>query len=62
MADDWRIHIEVGEADGLLDRLGDALGGDAAELAGELEKRRLAVSRDGVVVWVAPEDIPAGEE
>jgi hypothetical protein len=53
MADDWRIHIEVGgEADGLLDRLGDALGGEAAELAGELEKRRLAVSRDGDELFV----------
>jgi hypothetical protein len=53
MADDWRIHIEVGaEADGLLERLGDALGGEAAELAGELEKRRLAVSRDGDELFV----------
>jgi len=53
MADDWRIHIEVGgEADGLLERLGDALGGEAAELAGELEKHRLAVSRDGDELFV----------
>jgi len=46
MADDWRIHITVEEQEGLLDRLGDVLGGEARELAGELEKRRLAVSRD----------------
>ena len=53
MADDWRIHIAVGaEADGLLDRLGEALGGEAAELAEELEKRRLAVSRDGDELFV----------
>ena len=52
MADDWRIQIQVGEADGLLERLGDALGGEAAELAGELEKRRLAVSRDGDELFV----------
>jgi hypothetical protein len=53
MADDWRIRITVGdEAGGLLDRLGDALGGDAAELAAELEKRRLAVSRDGDELFV----------
>jgi hypothetical protein len=48
MADDWRIHITVeGQADSLLDRLGDVLGGEARELAEELEKRRLAASRDG---------------
>ena len=53
MADDWRIHITVEEqADGLLDRLGDVLGGEARELAEELEKRRLAVSRDGDEIFV----------
>jgi hypothetical protein len=53
MADDWRIRVTVGdEAGGLLDRLGDALSGDAAELAAELEKRRLAVSRDGDELFV----------
>jgi hypothetical protein len=53
MADDWRIRITIGdEANGLLDRLGDALGGDAAELAAELEQRRLAVSRDGDELFV----------
>src|SRR5438067_3690249 len=53
MADDWRIRTTVGDdADGLLERLGDALGGEAAELAAELEKRRLAVSRDGDELFV----------
>jgi hypothetical protein len=56
MADDWRIHITVEEqADGLLDRLGRALGGEAGELAEELEKRRVAVSRasDELFVYAA---------
>jgi hypothetical protein len=52
MADDWRIHITVEEQEGLLDRLGDVLGGEARELAEELEKRRLAVSRDGDELFV----------
>jgi hypothetical protein len=53
MADDWRIRITIGDgAGGLLDRLGDALSGEAAELAAELEKRRLAVSRDGDELFV----------
>jgi hypothetical protein len=52
MADDWRIHITVEEQEGLLDRLGDALAGEARELAEELEKRRLAVSRDGDELFV----------
>ena len=52
-ADDWRIRITVEDhAGGLLDRLGDALGGEAAELAQELEQRRLAVSRDGDELFV----------
>jgi hypothetical protein len=53
MADDWRIRITIGDgAGGLFDRLGDALSGEAAELAAELEKRRLAVSRDGDELFV----------
>jgi hypothetical protein len=51
--DDYRIKIEVGEhAPNLLERLGLELGGEAAELARELEKRRLAVSHDGDDVFV----------
>jgi hypothetical protein len=52
--DDWRIRIEVEEehAGGLLERLGLELSSDARELANELEGRRLAVSRDGGVVFV----------
>jgi len=55
MADDWRIRIEVEEeehARGLLDRLGAELSGEARELARELEQHRLAVSRDGDIVFV----------
>jgi hypothetical protein len=53
MADDWRIRITVTEhADGVLDRLADTLAGEAAELAEELAKRRLAVSRDGDELFV----------
>jgi hypothetical protein len=52
--DDYRIKIEVGEdeAPGLLERLGLELGGEAAELARELEKRRLVASQDGDEVFV----------
>ena len=55
MADDWRIRIDVEEeerAQGLLDRLGGELDSEARELAGELEARRLVVSRDGETVFV----------
>lgn len=52
--DDWRIRIEVEEehAEGLLERLGGELGSEAAELAKQLEGRRLAVSRDDDTVFV----------
>jgi hypothetical protein len=53
--DDWRIRIhfdQPDEARGLLERLGLALGGEAAELARELEERRLAVSFDEDDVFV----------
>jgi hypothetical protein len=52
--DDWRIRIELDDAHagGLLERLGLELGGEAADLAKELEARRLAVSHDDGVVFV----------
>jgi hypothetical protein len=50
--DDWRIRISVADGGGLLERLGLELGGEAAELAGELERRRLAVSQDGDDLFV----------
>ena len=53
--DDWRIRIEVEEeehATGLLERLAGDLDSEARELARDLEARRLAVSRDGDVVFV----------
>jgi hypothetical protein len=56
MSDNWRIRIELpeeGHAGTLLDRLGLDLGSDEAKrLAKELEGHRLAVSRDGEVVFV----------
>jgi hypothetical protein len=52
--DDYRIKIEIDDeqAGGLLETLGLALNDEAGELAQELEKRRLAVSRDGDDVFV----------
>ena len=52
--DDYRIRIRVEDehAGGLLDRLGLGLSGEAAELARDLEARRLVVSRDGDDVFV----------
>jgi len=52
--DDWRIRIELDDdhAGGLLERLGLELGGEAADLAKELEARRLAVSHDDGHVFV----------
>jgi hypothetical protein len=52
--DDWRIRIDLPDehAGGLLERLGLELGGEAADLAKELEARRLAVSHDDGVVFV----------
>lgn len=52
--DDYRIriHVEDEHAGGLLDRLGLGLSGEAAELARDLEARRLVVSRDGDDVFV----------
>jgi hypothetical protein len=64
--DDFRIRIHVGEAsESLLERLGVELGGEAADLARELEARRLAVSRDGDELFVytptRAEAVRAGE-
>ena len=64
--DDFRIRIHVGEqSERLLERLGVEFGGEAADLARELEQRRLAVSRDGEEIFVyAPtraEAVRAGE-
>jgi hypothetical protein len=51
--DDYRIRVEVqDETDSLLERLGLELGDEAADLARELEQRKLAVSRDGDEVFV----------
>jgi hypothetical protein len=52
MADDWRIHIEIEDAGGLLHRLGHGLSGEASELAKDLESKRLAVSRDDDEIFV----------
>jgi hypothetical protein len=52
--DDYRIRVEIEDDDqgGWLDRLGLELSGEAAEVAPELEQRRLVVSRDGDEVFV----------
>jgi hypothetical protein len=50
--DDYRIKIEVDDPPTLLERLGLELGGEAGELARELEKRRLVVSQDGDELFV----------
>jgi hypothetical protein len=65
--DDWRIRIDVDKeehAAGLLERLGGGLGGEARELARELEARRLAVSRDGgtVIVYAPTRAAPESAE
>ena len=53
MADDWRIRIEVEDVhERLLERLGVELDDEARELARELERKRLAVSRDGDEIFV----------
>jgi hypothetical protein len=54
VADDWRIRIDVEErhAGGLLHRLGDGLDEEARTLAQKLERKRLAVSRDGDDIFV----------
>ena len=52
MSDDWRIHITVTDGGGVLDRLNTDLPGEAAELARELEQRRLAVSCNGDEIFV----------
>ncbi len=61
--DDYRIKIEIDDedAEGLLERLGLELSGEAAELAGELERRRLAVSRDGDELFVYAATLDAAE-
>jgi hypothetical protein len=63
--DDWRIRIEVEEeqhATGLLERLAGELGSEARELAQDLESRRLAVSRDGDIVFVYAKTRAAAEQ
>src|SRR5258708_27932808 len=61
--DDYRIRIEVDDeqADGLLDRLGLELSDEAADLARELEQRRLVVSRDGDELFVCAATPAAAE-
>ncbi len=52
--DDWRITIEVEEAEagGVLDRLASELSAEARELAADLKQRRLSVSRDGETIFI----------
>jgi hypothetical protein len=52
--DDYRIRVEIedDDNDSWLERLGLELSGEAGDLAKELEKRRLVVSRDDDEVFV----------
>jgi hypothetical protein len=53
--DDWRLRIELEQeehASSFLERLGLDLSSEARELANDLKDRRLAVSREGDVVFV----------
>jgi hypothetical protein len=51
--DDYRIRVEIeDDDDSWLERLGLELSGEAGELAQELQKRRLVVSRDDDEVFV----------
>ena len=52
--DDYRIRVEIEDDDkhSWLERLGLELSGEAGDLAKELEKRRLVVSRDDDEVFV----------
>jgi hypothetical protein len=61
--DDYRIRIEVDDenAGGLLERLGLGLSGEAADLASDLEARRLVVSRDGDDLFVYAASYPEAE-
>jgi hypothetical protein len=64
VSDDWRIRIDVGDeqrAATLLERLGVGVTGEAAELAHELEDKRLAVSRDENEIFVYADSQAAAE-
>jgi hypothetical protein len=64
VSDDWRIRIDVGDehhAASLLERLGVGLTGEAAELARELEDKRLVVSRDENEIFVYADSQQAAE-
>jgi len=57
--DDWRIRIEAEDVhDRLLERLGVEIDDEARELARGLERKRLAVSRDGDDVFVYTSSYP----
>jgi hypothetical protein len=63
--DDWRIRIEVEEAEhatGFLQRLTGDLGSEAKELAKDLESHRLAVSQDDTTVFVYAATRTAAEQ
>ena len=62
--DDFRIKVELDDesAGGLLDRLGVELGDDATELARELERHHLVVSRDGDELFVYAASPAAAEK
>jgi hypothetical protein len=60
--DDWRLRVELPEANGLLDRLRGGLGSEARELAQELEEHRLAVTHDEDSVFVYAASLRQAEQ
>jgi hypothetical protein len=60
--DDWRLRVELPEANGLLERLRAGLGSEARELAQELEEQRLAVTHDEDSVFVYAASLRQAEQ
>jgi hypothetical protein len=60
--DDWRLRVELPEANGLLERLRAGLGSEARGLAQELEEQRLAVTHDEDSVFVYAASLRQAEQ
>jgi hypothetical protein len=60
--DDWRLRVELAEANGLLERLRAGLGSEARGLAQELEEQRLAVTHDEDSVFVYAASLRQAEQ
>src|SRR4051812_19947385 len=60
--DDWRLRIELAEAQGFLERLKVGLGSEADDLAKGLESHRFAVSHDEDTVFVYAASLRQAEQ